>query len=474
MNYTGSRNHRTFYLLSIIVLLISLAPFAHAQKKEDCDSHDKKIAYVDRDKDSDGNIIDDRTIFVSFSWTITKRDLDATGQPDTWAIYDVTDNSPNNRYYVVEPVERSDGKPTDPLEDIPAVALILNRPLNRFHEYRVFQSRLTFHACPLKAALEGIVEAEKKDDPSTGTGGVPGKPKETGSFVGNILGLGHKSPSKGREDSNIYLSGQIEGARGSKTQFSTDTKLDLPHSTNGFFGEIGPYFNLKASTAKAADADSMDFGVKFRTGHVFPRKLDTVTTGGRAVRKFHVPDKRVLTGITFDLMPGIESDRRFRNINTLLGNRLSFVTNSSRLFGRSLGQVIYIQPFIGYEIGRNIKSPINAVEGRGLSRGLAGASLYLNLTPKKTSGLSFQVDYIRRFLLRRETSFTEDDDKKLIPLFVGRGPRDYVKPTFEFNLTDFTGATISYEHGRLPPNFELVNSKFSFGLVHKFSTKRVK
>lgn len=467
MNRTGGRNRSAVYLLSIIALLISLAPLANAQ--QDCDSHANKISFVDRDKD------DDRKLIVSFSWTITKADLDATGQPDTWVIYDVTDNSPNNRYYVVGPVERSDSRPKDPAVSIPSVTLILNRPLNRFHEYRVFQSRLTFHGCPLKATLEGTVEAEKKDDGPAGTpAGSQGKTQESGTFVGNLLGLAHKSPSKGRDDSNVYLSGHIEGARGGKTQFSTDTKLDLPHSTNGFFGEIGPYFDLKASTAKGADADSMSFGLKLRTGHVFPRKLDTVIRDGHEVRVFHEPDKRLLTGITFDLMPGIESDKRFRNINTVLGNRLSFITNSSRLFGKSLGNVIYIQPFIGYEIGRNIKSPVDDVEGRGLSRGLAGASLYLNLTPRQTSGLSFQVDYIRRFLLRREASFTEDDDKKFVPLVVGRGPRDYVKSTFEFDLTDFTGVTVSHEYGRLPPNFELVNNKFSFGLVHKFSTKRVK
>jgi hypothetical protein len=59
----------------------------------------------------------------------------------------------------------------------------------------------------------------------------------------------------------------------------------------------------------------------------------------------------------------------------------------------------------------------------------------------------------------------------VIALPIGRGPRDYVKATMEFDFSDFTGATINYEYGRLPPNFELVDSKYSLGLVYKFKTK---
>lgn len=468
MNFIKAGWRTSVYLLGCLAVLSAMATSPAAQV--DCDKHQGGIARINR-------MSDDRKLDVNFSSTITSDDLAKAGQPDSWLIYDVDDTSPNNRYYVVGPVQRNDGRPlANHDREIPGVILILNRPLNRSHGYLVIQSRLTFNGCPLKGAITGTVKAESDEHkPPAGTGGgAPENAKGGGTFIGNLLGLSRKTPSKGRDDSNVYLSGHIDGARGSKTQFSTDIKLDLPHTTNGFFIEVGPYFDLKASTAKDADADSMDFGVKLRTVHRFPRRLDTVIRDGREVRKFHEPDGRVLTGIVFDLTPGFESDRRFRNVNTLLGNRLSFVPNSPRLFGQRLGNLMYLQPFIGYEIGRNIKSPVGAAEGRGLSRGLAGASLYLNLTPRSKSGLYFQIDYIRRFLLRREIGFTEDDNKKLAPLAVGRGPRDYLKSTFEFDLTDFTGVTISHEYGRLPPDFQLVNHKFSFGLVHKFSTKQSK
>jgi hypothetical protein len=140
-----------------------------------------------------------------------------------------------------------------------------------------------------------------------------------------------------------------------------------------------------------------------------------------------------------------------------------------RTFGNN--NRIYFQPFIGFEVGRNIESPVKEAQNRGIARGTAGGSLYLNLTPKADKALSFQIDYIRRFLLLREISFKEDDDKKLVPLTIGRGPRDYVKATLEYGFTDFLGTSLSYEYGRLPPNFQLVNSKYSFGLTYKFKTK---
>ncbi|HEX8459386.1 MAG TPA: hypothetical protein VF656_18990 [Pyrinomonadaceae bacterium] len=450
MNLVRVGDYGVIRLHTLVAILALLVQSVAAQQK--CDELVGTIRRV--------SVLGDRTLDVNFTKAITPDDLKNNGQAGTWIVVDITESTTERPYRVLNPVERNDSKPMGTSE-IPGVLLVLNQSLDRTHEYRVFQTRLTFQGCPLKAALEGVIPIKKDDNNSAGT------PGQQGGGEGGFKLWSKKESSKGREDSNVYLSGTIEGARGSKTQFSTDIKLDLPHPTNGFFGDVGPYFNLKASTAEGADANSMSFGVKLRTGRVFPRGVDK-TTG-----KFVEPDTRLLTGITFDLTPGFESDRRFRNVNTLLGNRLYFVTNSPRLFGKTLGDLIYLQPFIGYEIGRNIKSPVGEAEGRGLSRALIGGSFYLNLTPRKTNGLSLQVDYLRRFLLRREVSFEEDDMKKLVPRVFGRSPKDYLKATFEFGFSDFTGVSVNYEYGRLPPNFNLVNHKFSFGLVHKFKTKLV-
>jgi hypothetical protein len=379
---------------------------------------------------------------VGFAKGLNRTDLQNAPEK-TWIIVDVLEAAIENTIRVIEPPIRGDHHPQSDDDVFGTIFLYLNQPLKEGHAYHLFQASLTFKGCKPDAPLDFGWVVKKKDSGSSGGPPTAPKPPKPNFFS--------RSKSKGRADSNVYLSGEIEGAKGTKTQFSTDTKIDVPFATKIFFDEIGPTFDLKASTSKDADADSLNFGVKLRHAHNISRDVDPLA-----------PDHRLLRGLVWDLLPGIESDRRFKNTNALLGTRLYFVPGPTG--GKH--NLIYFQPFIGYEIGKNLRSPVAAAEHQGVSRGLVGGSVYLKIS----TSTSFQLDYIRRFLLRRETFFTEDDNKKLIPLAVGKGPRDYLKSTFEYDFSDFTGITINYEYGRLPPNFEFVNHKFSFGLVYKFQT----
>ena len=119
-------------------------------------------------------------------------------------------------------------------------------------------------------------------------------------------------------------------------------------------------------------------------------------------------------------------------------------------------------------------SPVRAARARrGLARGLVGGSLYINFDQSEDKTLSFQVDYVRRFLLRREVTFELDDDQKPVPLVIGKGPRDYLKTTLEYDFSKFAGFTLSYEYGRLPPNYQLVDHKYSLGLVYNSNRLQV-
>lgn len=383
-------------------------------------------------------------ISVQLPHTMTNVDFDQSKSPSKWILVDISKGPAPERIFTIVAVKEDRHDISLPIANL---FLTLNRALEPDHEYRLFAPDITFNGgCRPQAVPEGTVKFKNPAAAATRPA-----PKETDFFK--------KSPAKGRDDSNVYLSGQIEGANGSSPQFSADIKLESPFDTATFFQELGPYFNLKASTAKAADANSMNFGLKLRHSFPFPVRLKKGTT--------ELADKQpLLSGIVWDLTPGFESDRRFDNVNVVLGNRLSFVP---RVFGNS--NRIYFQPFIGFELGRNLKNPVDEAEDRGIARGTVGGSLYLNLVPKAEKALTFQIDYIRRFLLLREVSFTEDDDKKLVPLAVGRGPRDHVKVALEYGFTDFLGTTLSYEYGRLPPNFQLVDHKYGFGLTYKFKTK---
>jgi hypothetical protein len=331
----------------------------------------------------------------------------------------------------------------DPAGVLPVTDLLitLDRPLDPAHTYHLAAPNLIFDGCKPKKIPQVIVSFSKPP-----TSGIADK---TDYFP--------RSKAKGREDSNVYLSGDVEGAEGGSPQVSSDVKIDIPQGVKwGIFKRVGPYFNLKASTSEEADANSLNFGAKISAPFNIGSELDPATQR---------PKKRLLRGINWHITGGFESDRRFDNVNVLMDHRVAFVPS-----GAGDNNTIFFKPFVGFELGRNLNSPVAEAEDKMIARGYVGGSLYINLYPKKADLISFQTDYIRRFLLKREIYFKEEDDKTLLPLNIGRGPRDYVKTTLSFAISDFTAINVNYEYGSLPPNFQLVNHKYSLGLVYKFKT----
>lgn len=261
----------------------------------------------------------------------------------------------------------------------------------------------------------------------------------------------------GREDSNIYLSGQLTGASGEHVHASADIKLEYPFWITGKPNKKGhirlyklfPSFDLKASTDPGADPDSMNFALNFEFA---PWKY-----GGES---FSVPFRRLVWRNTGK----IESDTDFHNTNALWETRFTLISKSYV----SERKTLYFRPFLGHELGVNVNSPVKAAERRFLYRPLVGSTL--NLIFPFTAGLQdlgFEVSYIRRFPLQREVSFEEDDDHKLVPIRFGRSPRDYIKAGINLNFTKAFGSTLSYEYGSLPPLYKLVDHKFSIGLTYK-------
>jgi hypothetical protein len=256
--------------------------------------------------------------------------------------------------------------------------------------------------------------------------------------------------ANGREDADLYIAGQLEGSRKTRAKQTADIKVNIPFSWNvlGRQRDIAPFFELKASNSKKSDADSLKFGASLRTNYEF--------------------EHLGLTNINWETDGRIEADRRFGNLNAVWGNTLFLIPP---LLGQSSNQKVlaFLQPFVGLELGRNLKSPVKEAEHRGIARATGGASLYLlfNTGNKLLDSLSFQTDYIRRWPLRGEISFTEDDKGKLSPLFIGRNPRDYVTSKIELGINDFFGIAVGYDYGKLPPNFKLVDSHFTFGFVYK-------
>ncbi len=431
MNQSASTTPIMFLAGLVMLVTISVTPV----KGQDCEG--AIVRAVSRKTST--------TISVSLLHSLTtESEASVAEQEGQWVLNDLFVPSPGVSPSPPGPPIKIVHVQRDPAGELPVTDLImtLDRSLNPDHTYHLAAPNLTFDACKPKKIPNVIVSFAK---PPTG-GTVAVKP--------NYF---PRSKAKGREDSNVYLSGSIEGAEGGSPQFSSDLKIDVPQGVKwGIFKSVSPYFNLKASTSTDADANSLNFGGKISAPFNIGSELDPVT---------HRPKKRLLRGINWHIAGGFESDRRFDNVNVLMDQRVAFVPR-----GVGDNNTIFFKPFVGFELGRNLKSPVAQAEDKSIARGYVGGSLYINLYPKKADLISLQTDYIRRFLLKPEIYFKEDDDKTLLPVNIGRGPRDYLKTTLGFGISDFTGINVSYEYGSLPPNFELVSHKYSLGFVYKFKT----
>lgn len=228
-------------------------------------------------------------------------------------------------------------------------------------------------------------------------------------------------------------------------------KVELPIGVSIFREQqdLIPYIDLKASSNKKADADSLKFGAIIRSP--FNVKNEALN--------------KVVTNVVWDIDGRIEGNKNLKFINGVLGNTFYFVTP---VIGSEKVQ-LYVQPFVGLEIGNNLKTPVTQARNQKILRPNIGSSLYLNFFTgnKLLDSSSLQIDYIRRWLLRREVGVDKDNNGNFIPVFVGKGPRDYVQTKFQFDFTKYFGVAIGYDYGRIPPTFNLVDSRFSVGFVYK-------
>lgn len=256
----------------------------------------------------------------------------------------------------------------------------------------------------------------------------------------------------GREDANIYLSGEYSGASGTDFNGSVDIKVEIPFRKilRGRTHSFSPFFELKASSDAKADPDNMNFGLSWEWP-VWRYRGDNL----------QAPIRRII----WRNAPKIESERDFDNTNFIWESRFRLM---SRTYA-SKHATFYFRPFVGQELGANINSPISDAKGKFLYRPTAGTTLNL-VFPIQAAGLqeiSLEGSYIRRWPLRREVSFAEDDDGNLQTISIGKSPRDYVTTKINLDFSKAFGATISYEYGELPPSFKLVDHKTSIGLTYK-------
>jgi hypothetical protein len=262
-----------------------------------------------------------------------------------------------------------------------------------------------------------------------------------------------QASSKAKKDSDVYVAGEWGGSRGKKTAFSTEIKI-APSFTNKRWIYTPFFFNLNASTSPAADPDNLEIGAN--ATYVYPFNLSETEKW-----KFR------LTGLNTTFGGKLESEKDFDNTNLLFDSRMHFVLTTVPLGKKS---TLSIDPFIGTELGKNLKSPLPAAQGDGIARVFSGANIVLEVPLGKTGlqGIVWENSYIRRWLFTDELGYETDDNDELILTRFGKSPRDYFQSKVEFTINRFLNPYVSYEWGELPPSYKLVDHRFRVGFVYKF------
>jgi hypothetical protein len=284
-----------------------------------------------------------------------------------------------------------------------------------------------------------------------------GKPNVT--LIGDVILIdpnatqSHKEKveAKSVDPSDVYLSGELNGAHREKTRYSTKIKLQKPFlfDQNRQNWSHRPFFKLNASTDPDADPDKMETGWA----------VDYIAKSCVIVKS-----------CVFTNAVKLESERDFDNTNFIYDTRLTFLP-IARPKGADKRVKVFFNPFLGGEFGKNLKSPLKAAQGDGIARLLAGADIRLAFFLHEDSDepeINWTTSYERRWLLTDELSFKTDDDGNLVLRTFGKSPRDYVSSKVSYKFSKFFETFLEYEWGQVPPSYKLVDHRFRLGFAYKF------
>ncbi|MEJ7623723.1 MAG: hypothetical protein WKF34_07000 [Pyrinomonadaceae bacterium] len=276
---------------------------------------------------------------------------------------------------------------------------------------------------------------------------TPGPPLSSTSARETIL---KPIKSKEKKDSDVYIAGEFTGARKSKPTYSLDVKI-APRFGSGKW-DYSPFFNLNASTDPDADPDSVNFGIA--VARSFPREYEA-----------HNKWKLRLTSYYFSAAAKFEAEKDFDNVNLTFAPIVDFVVSSIPIAKKS---TLTFTPFLGAEVGRNLKSPLRSAQGDGIARVVGGGHVLLDIPLKKIEGITFSADYTRRILLSRELRYKTNDDDTLSLVEFSTSPRQYFESKLEFGINKFPNPYIAYDFVELPPSFKFVNHRVKVGFSYKF------
>jgi len=383
-----------------------------------------------------------------FDTALNSTDSDQARRAGNYQIINTSTNA-------VVPVNSAGFAPVTGTTGVTFVKLILlgEDALNKDDKFYIFARNLLFkNAKPKSLPIQEILVAKE----ATENGGEKISAEKVSGELKPAWGL---APSKGRDDSQLYGAYEVTKARGLPTTGTGDLKVKIPFAKTFWnrTSSFSPLVDIKVSSDAGADPDSFKFALEwFLPLHVgqdpnatFPYTAVDLINSGK-----------------------IEAPKNFNNINALWESRWLFP--SSHFPWNSRKFRMFLDPFVGSELGKNLKSPLKTIEGHGLARLMVGADLTIQIPVrnlKALKGFEFTSEYVRRWPLKRELLVDKDANGNLVSLALSKSPKDYSDSKFIIKVNNYFGPYVGYEWGRLPPNYELVDHKWTIGLLFKAKVK---
>ena len=265
-----------------------------------------------------------------------------------------------------------------------------------------------------------------------------GEPKKVGTRAAY-------DAAKGKDDADIYFSGKAVGAKGSKPEYSFESKVGYLQGL-GRAGAIGASATMNADKESNADPDSITAAATYEKIFTF----------------------QPATGILFrSSFIGGEFDRKGKTRNLLSAAEAKFVIPSAKFGENILGTMDFL---LGFEGGNNYKNPL--VE-RGIGafwRWKVGAAAYLlaSRTPI-FKGIHVNCEWRLRLPTSAEVFSEKIPGIKDPVLSLTKKPRHHVGIDADFMFSKSLGLTAQYRWGSLPPTFNMVDHKVTGGIVLKLA-----
>ena len=244
--------------------------------------------------------------------------------------------------------------------------------------------------------------------------------------------------AKGKDDADIYFSGTVAGAHGSKPLYQFESKIGYLKSFR--FGSLGCKATANAAKESNIDPDSITATISYEKVFVLSPLTGIILQG--------------------DILGGeFDKESKTRNLTTGLDGIL--VIPPARFGEKTFASLDLL---LGFEGGHNYKNELDPMGLGNFWRGKIGANVHI--ISRDLLGFTrvmFSTEYKVRILSALEPYTEKIGDRDVTTLT--KKARHYIGADLDLMFSEALGISLKYRYGSLPPAFKFVNSSVSIGLT---------